>query len=103
MLMCTPDMQKLVGDIKNYLDITYNDAATDLKLQGIVNRGMSYLDNIAGAVQEYTEEGYARQLLFDYCRYARSNNLEEFSRNFNSDLVMLRIMNGVEDYAATHI
>lgn len=101
--MDTDKWQKLLGDIKNYLDITYKDDGVDLKLQGIATRGMNYLDSIAGINLDYEEEGYGRQLLFDYCRYARSNNLEEFSRNFSSDLVMLRIMNGVEDYAATRI
>lgn len=89
----------ILADVKNYLDITYKDNEIDRKLSGIIERGMSYLDDIAGKELDYTEENKGRQLLFDYCRYARSNDLEDFQKNFTADLVMLRIGNGVKEYA----
>lgn len=97
--MSEEEKQTLMDDVKNYLDITYDDDLADKKLLGIMTRGMNYLNGIAGMELNYTCENQERQLLFDYCRYARSNDLEAFKINFGSDLVMLRIQNGVEDYA----
>ena len=74
--------------VRNYLDITYEDTATDEKLTGIIARG-----------KDYEKEGLARSLLFDYCRYARSNVLEMFEANFQADLITLRIGVQTDDFA----
>ena len=84
--------EKLLSDIKNYLDITWSDEATDKKLTGIINRGKSYLQDIAGSFSiDFAVECKARSLLFDYCRYARSNAIEMFEINFKSQLISLRL------------
>lgn len=86
----------LLADVKNYLDITWNDDAADKKLTGIINRGKSYLQNIAGGFSiDFAVECNARSLLFDYCRYARSNALEMFEPNFKSQLIGIRLANKV--------
>ena len=46
----------LLKDVRNYLDITYPDEETDRKLSGIIERGRAYLDNMAGASQDYEAE-----------------------------------------------
>ena len=94
------DEQKalLKEDIKNYLDITYSDDAIDNKLSGIIDRGISYLQRVAGASLDFCEENEARGLLFDYCRYARCNVLEDFETNFKSQLVSLRLCVEVENF-----
>lgn len=93
------DKDELLGDVKNYLDITFKDQETDEKLKGIMERGMAYLDRVAGIPLDYGKEDTPRQLLLDYCRYARNNVIELFSENFKADLITLR--NGVQadDYA----
>ena len=35
---------QLLADIKNYLNITWDDAVTDDKLRNMIASGMSYLD-----------------------------------------------------------
>jgi len=86
----------LLSDVKNYLDITWNDEATDKKLTGIINRGKSYLQNIAGSFSiDFAVECSERSLLFDYCRYARSNAIEMFESNFKSQLIGLRLAHKV--------
>lgn len=85
--------------VRNYLDITYDDAETDRKLEGIIERGEAYLDNMAGGAQDYTVESLPRALLFDYCRYARNNALELFEENFRAELIALRIGVQTNDYA----
>lgn len=80
----------LLAAVRNYLDITWFDADLDTKLTGIISRGIKYIDKTAGAAQVYTEEDKPRELLFDYCRYARSNALDEFQRNYLPELLSLQ-------------
>lgn len=93
-------MAELIDDVKNYLDITWDDENTDKKLTGIIERGKSYLKEISGSSTDlnFDIEGLGRSLLFDYCRYARSNALEVFEKNFISDLLKLRISQEVVEY-----
>ena len=87
----------LLNAAKNYLDITWTDADTDTKLTGILERGVAYLNRIAGVEQDYTVEGDARALLFDYARYVRSNALDEFSTNYLPELLALQMYAEVPD------
>ena len=89
----------LLEDVRNYLDITYQDEETDKKLSGIIERGRAYLNNMAGEIQDYEAEALPRALLLDYCRYARSNALESFEENFRAELIMLRIGVQTDGYA----
>lgn len=93
------DRDELLEAVRNYLDITFEDKETDEKLKGIMERGMAYMDRVAGTSLDYGKEDMPRQLLLDYCRYARNNVAELFGKNFEADLVTLR--NGVQadDYA----
>ena len=93
---------KLLPDVRNYLDITYEDTETDKKLTGIIERGVNYLQGIAGSSTpvDFTVEGNARSLLFDYCLYARSNSLYMFEQNYKSSLVALRLAREVAEYVS---
>ena len=89
----------LLSSVKNYLDITWVDDAGDLKLSGIIARGIVYINRIAGVDFDYTIESDERQLLFDYCRYIRSGALEDFKNNFKSELISLQLREEVKAYA----
>lgn len=93
--MALPD--GLLSDIKNYLDITWDDPDGDKKLSGLIARGIKYLDNAAGKQLDYTAEGKGRELLFDYVRYARSNALDEFQGNYLHELIALQMQTEVPD------
>lgn len=80
----------LLGCLKAYLNIAYEDELSDQALAGMVKRGKAMLDDYAGEKRDYEKEGLPRQLLFDYCRYARSHALEMFSANFGRELIALR-------------
>ncbi len=82
----------LLPDVRNYLDITWDDDRGDAKLTGIIARGMARLDERAGAAQDYVAEGSARALLFDYCMYARAGALSQFWINYLSELTALRLI-----------
>jgi len=81
----------LLEAAKNNLSITWNDPNTDANLTGILERGMAHLNRIAGAAQDYTVEGDARALLFDYAVYARSGALSEFENNYLHELIALQM------------
>lgn len=80
----------MINELKNYLDITWNEPATDKKLQGILNRATATLNNYAGATIDFTTENNEKQLLFDCCRYIYNNVFEEFKTNFFAELITLR-------------
>jgi hypothetical protein len=82
----------LLDAVKLYLNITWQDDATDTKVTGYINRGMALLRHIAGAPSlDFTAEDLPRTLLLDYCRYANSQALEVFEQNFQSDLLELNL------------
>ena len=90
----------LLTAVRNYLDITWEDPAGDEKLSGIIARGIKYINSVAGAELDYTVEDKPRELLFDYCRYVRSNALDEFQNNYLHELLSLQIAQEVKDYVA---
>jgi hypothetical protein len=79
----------LLNDVKDYLCITWADEKEDKKITGFINRGMARLRTIAGAPLDFTKEDLPRSLLLDYCRYANSQALEVFEKNFESELLEL--------------
>lgn len=81
----------LLEAARNYLDITWADPEGDKKLSGILERGIRYLDALAGEPLDYEVEDVPRALLFDYARYVRSDALDEFQRNYLHELLSLQI------------
>lgn len=81
---------ELLTDVKNYLDITWTDEATDSKVLGFIASGMRYLDGKAGGGQDYEADGTARTLLLEYCRYFRDSALDVFENNYRSMILSMR-------------
>lgn len=81
----------LLDAVKAYLKITWQDEATDAEITGYINRGMARLQKIAGASLDFAVEDQPRTLLLDYCRYARSQALEVFEKNFEAELLDLNL------------
>ena len=95
---------ELLEATKNYLDITWTgDIETDQKLTGIISRGMSRLDNLAGVPLDYSIEDLPRALLMDYCFYARANALSDFEVNYLPMLLSLQQRGEVDAYVASQI
>ncbi len=91
---------ELLASVKNYLDITWDDEGTNTKLTGIVERGMKYINYVAGTELDYAIEDKPKELLLEYARYARSNALDEFQTNYLHELLSLQIQEEVKAYAA---
>lgn len=96
--MALPD--GLLEAARNYLDITWDDAAGDEKLSGILARGMRYIDTLAGAAQDYSVEDAPRALLLDYVRYVRADALDEFQANYLHELLALQIREEIAYFEA---
>lgn len=93
----------LLEDIKNYINITWNDEATDKKIGGLIASGMVYLDGKYGEAADYTADGMPRTLLFEYVRYARDSALEVFENNYQALILDMQTEKAVQDYAAAAI
>lgn len=88
----------LLEAVRSYLDITWADADGDQKLTGVIQRGMKYLNAVAGEELDYSAEDKPRELLMDYVRYVRSNALDEFQNNYLHELLSLQIAKEVARY-----
>lgn len=91
---------ELLPDIKNYLDITWDDEKVDAKIWNIAVGGMTYLDNKIGAAQDYTKPGLHRDLLMDYVRYARDGAADIFENNYLHLILAAQNERRVNAYAA---
>lgn len=96
-------MSELLAVVKNYLDITWDDDLLDEKLSGIIQRGIKYINAVAGEELDYTLEDKPRELLLDYVRYVRSNALDEFRNNYLHELLSLQIDKEVERHEKADI
>lgn len=92
-------MEELLPAAKNYLDYTWADEAADEKLAGVLNRGMAYLNRIAGETLDYSAEGTPRKLLFDYARYDLAGATQDFSIDFLTELNTLNAEYEVKRHA----
>lgn len=90
----------LLDDVKNYLNITWDDKATETKVVGLIAAGMIYLNGKYGTEAEYTEDGMPRTLLMEYVRYARDSALDVFENNYQALLLGMQNEKAVKDYVA---
>lgn len=91
-------------DVKNYLNITWEDEDTDGRVKGAAARAQSSVRELIGAVwlqfidfskDESTESDSsgteAEQLFLDACRYIYNDAYEDFRRNFAEMFIFQRI------------
>ena len=96
----------LLKEAKEYLDITWDDDATDGKLRGQIRRGIAYLSDKTGveksasAFSSETGDDRAQGLLFNYLLYDRAGAFDEFEKNYASEINSLRRRKEAENYAA---
>lgn len=88
----------LLSHVKNYLDITWDDEATDDKISGLIASGMVYLNLKYGGEADYTIPGMARTLLMEYVRYARDSALDVFENNYQALILGMQNEKAVSNY-----
>lgn len=90
---------QLLDDVRNYLDITWQDFSLDRKLAELTAAGMAYLDYLLGAAADYHAPGQPRTLLFEYIRYARDGAMDIFENNYRHLLMAMQSGRRLESYA----
>ena len=93
-----PISRELLSDIKIRLDITWEDEATDIKINSLAEDGMFYIDEKLGDAGDYTTPGYPRMLLMEYVRYARDNAVDVFENNYITHILSMQNKKAVEKY-----
>lgn len=88
----------LLDDVKAYLNITWNDEATEIKIRGLVASGMVYLNSKYGGEADYNADGLPRTLLFEYVRYGRDAALDVFENNYTSMILAMQHERMVAEY-----
>ena len=89
----------LLSDVKNWLDITWDDEATDAKVSGLIAAGSVYLNTKYGGEADYMEDGLPRTLLMEYVRYARDGALDVFENNYQALILGMQNQKAVSEYA----
>jgi len=88
---------RMLQAVKDYLKVTWNDE--DSHIQGIIDRGQAYLNDLTGAELDYETDGQPKALLLDYCRYVYNNASEYFEENFARELLRLQLQEGIKAMA----
>lgn len=89
----------LLDDVKNHLDITWEDDALDRKITELIAAGEVYIDGKLGERGNYLEAGQPRTLLFEYVRYARDGAMDVFESNYMHLILAMRNERAVQRYA----
>lgn len=86
--------QELLADVKNNLNITWDDTATDDRIRGLIAAASVYLDGKGGSTLDYEADGLPRTLMMEFVRYARDDALDVFENNYTA--LILAMQNGME-------
>lgn len=90
---------ELLADVKNHLNITWDDEATDSKIRGLIASATVYLDGKGGTVLDYDADGLPRILMMEFVRYARDEALDVFENNYMSLILSMQNEMAVMNYA----
>lgn len=86
----TSTLATLLELLKSRLDITWVDDSTDAKLKQFIEDGVSAFATLTGESDfDYTVPSTQRELLFTRCQYALENMLDDFSKNYQSEIVSM--------------
>ena len=91
--------KELLPDVRNYLNITWMDEAGDEKLTGIIARGIAFVERLSSRELGFEEGTAERELLLEYCCYARSGALGEFADNYRELIINFQHDEAVKEYA----
>ena len=79
-----------LADVKRYVNITWSDDDTDLRVMQIMVDAEAELNHLLGAEINYFAPGAERRLYLDYCLYAWNKSLDEFEEAYRRDILRVR-------------
>ena len=84
-------MDKLLQEVKDHLNITWDEEETNRKIERIIKDAIATLNWKLGAEIDYSEEeGQEHNLLLDYCMYAYNQCTNEFDNNYLNEIYQIR-------------
>ena len=84
-------MDKLLQEVKDHLNITWDEEETNRKIERIIKDAIAILNWKLGAEIDYSEEeGQEHNLLLDYCMYAYNQCTNEFDNNYFNEIMQIR-------------
>ena len=75
-------LEQLLADVRDYLQITWADEATDRRLTDMIQASAVYLDNVTATANDYTQPGTMRTLLMERVRYQYNGALDAWLNNY---------------------
>lgn len=92
----------MLGLAKRKLNITWDDDDTDARLSEIIEDGIVELADKIGISDgfDFSQPGQERKLLLAYCLYGWNNALDDFERNYTSDILQARERWEVDRYGS---
>lgn len=92
----------LLDALKVRLDITWSDEATDSKLKEFIESSIAWFVEKTGYVEfNYLQASTERELILTRVQYARENMLDDFSKNYKSEIVAMINRAKVRKYNAS--
>lgn len=82
--------KNLLQEVKDHINITWDEEETDRKLKGMIEDAKCILDYKLGAKIDYTIPGMEHNLFLNYCMYAYNNCTNEFDSNYFNEIMQLR-------------
>ncbi len=92
------EKNELTELILNELDLLHADGDMRKKIVRMIESGKAYLADKFGAPIDYDTDKQALELLISYCRYARSNAIEQFPHDFLSEINALAIRGAIKTF-----
>lgn len=93
-------LEQLLADVKDYLQISWTDEATDRRLSEMIQSSAVYLDGATAAENDYTTPGNMRTLLLERVRYQYNGALDAWLPNYLSLVVGAQLESRVNAYEA---
>ncbi|PTY79624.1 hypothetical protein B5V89_05100 [Heyndrickxia sporothermodurans] len=90
----------LLIELKDKLQVTWDDEATNRYLAGLIKKGQSYFNALCGTKFSFEEDSPERELLLERCRYGWNNALDDFEKNFHSELSRLILITAMNEFSS---
>ena len=77
--------KELLDEVKDKLDVTWDD--NDNRVESIIIRACNYLQSKVTQELHFTQDSYEYALLLERCRYDWNNALDEFEKNYATEIL----------------
>lgn len=95
--------QNLMAQVKRKLNVTWDDAETNARIEEIIETAIPDLTHKLGITDsefDFSEAGPENKLFKNYCLYEWNHCIYEFDDNYANDIAQVREKWLVKDYIA---